>query len=638
MSTPLALSMQISASTSSLAASVRDVNARLESMGSAAKQASADMGVLKSIELSRVFLSALTTAASSFQGLVGGAASAVAAVDDLSQRTGASTQALQAYQFAADQSGVGIETFGKSLQKLSVNLGEAQTGNSSAISAFRDLGLSVQELSALQPELAFEKVAAAISMLPNPAQQAAAAVSLFGKSGVDLVPVFAQGAEYLMQMREEAESLGLVLSTQQVSSLAGLDDSIAKVSASFGGLTARVVAEFAPALAATADELSKFLGSLDARDIVGNLSASLGNLSEVSAALGSAFQLVSSVFTPLAEVIFPVVAQTLGFLAANIEGAALGALLAAGAYAGYSLAAVTATGATLAFTSALRLLLASTGVGLLVVILGAAAGAFAEWALAGNDATADVSASIAENNARIEELRANLQGAGVDAADFGNELKVAFKVPVDVTNATLTQQVADEAGQAFKKVAEEFGSVDLVPQELIDAWELLKYDIESANDGAADAALAQKLIAESAARVLELSQKTNDARREEKARIDDVVDGVRKAQEYEKRLKEEQLQRVDEITRRELDAQAEIEQRVAEVEAQRLNGLRLRNNEPLKAADIRSSEGIGQFLALATGREDPAVAESRKQTNELQAMNRKLEELAAQKTEIMGGA
>ena len=441
-----------------------------------------------------------------------------------------------------------------------------------------------------------------------------------------------------MQMREEAESLGLVLSTQQVSSLAGLDDSIAKVSASFGGLTARVVAEFAPALAATADELSKFLGSLDARDIVGTLSASLGNLSEVSAALGSAFQLVSSVFTPLAEVIFPVVAQTLGFLAANIEGAALGALLAAGAYAGYSLAAVTATGATLAFTSALRLLLASTGVGLLVVILGAAAGAFAEWALAGNDATADVSASIAENNARIEELRANLQGAGVDAADFGNELKVAFKVPVDVTNATLTQQVADEAGQAFKKVAEEFGSVDLVPQELIDAWELLKYDIESANDGAADAALAQKLIAESAARVLELSEKTNDARREEKARIDDVVDGVRKAQEYEKRLKEEQLQRVDEITRRELDAQAEIEQRVAEVEAQRLNGLRLRNNEPLKAADIRSSEGIGQFLALATGREDPAVAESRKQTNELQAMNRKLEELAAQKTEIMGGA
>jgi hypothetical protein len=439
-------------------------------------------------------------------------------------------------------------------------------------------------------------------------------------------------------MREEAERLGTVLSEDQVGALAGLDDSIAKVSAAFKGLTSRVVAEFAPALTVAADQLATFLGSLDARDIVGNLSASLGNLSEVASALGSAFELVSAVFTPLAEVVFPVVAQTLGFLAANIEGAALGALLAAGAYAGYSLAAVTATGATVAFTAALRTLLASTGVGLLVVLLGTAAGAFLQYLTAGDQATTDISASIAENNARIEELRANLQDASVDAADFGKELQAAFKVPVDVTNASLTQGVVDEAGQAFRRLAADLGTVDLVPQELLDAFELLKFDIEVFNDGANDAALAQDLIAQSAAKVLELVQKTNDARAEEKARIDDVVDGVRQAQEYEKRLKEEQRQRVDDITRRELEAQAQIEQRIADVEAQRLSGLSGRNTEPLKAADIRSSEGISQFLALATNREDPAVAESRKQTNELQGLRQDLRELQAQKAEIMGGA
>jgi hypothetical protein len=347
---------------------------------------------------------------------------------------------------------------------------------------------------------------------------------------------------------------------------------------------------------------------------------------------------VSAVFTPLAEVVFPVIAQTLAFLAANIEGAALGALLAAGAYAGYSLAAVTATGATLAFTAALRLLLASTGVGLLVVLLGTAAGAFLQYLTAGDQATTDISASIAENNARIEELRANIQDASVDAADLGKELQAAFKVPVDVTNASLTQGVVDEAGQAFRRLAADLGTVDLVPQELLDAFELLKFDIEVFNDGANDAALAQDLIAQSAAKVLELVQKTNDARAEEKARIDDVVDGVRQAQEYEKRLKEEQRQRVDDITRRELEAQAQIEQRIADVEAQRLSGLSGRNTEPLKAADIRSSEGISQFLALATNREDPAVAESRKQTNELQGLRQDLRELQAQKAEIMGGA
>lgn len=638
MSTALSLAMQITANTASLAASVRDVNARLDSMGRAGKQAATDLGVLKTIELSRVFVASVTSAASSFQSLVVGSASAVAAIDDLSNRTGVSSTALQAYQFAADQSGVSIETFGKSLQKLTINLGEAQTGNASAIKAFTDLGLSVQELSTLEPQVAFEKVAAAIAELPNPAQQAAAAVGLFGKSGIDLVPVFQEGAGFLKEMREEAERLGTVLSEDQVGALAGLDDSIAKVSSAFRGLTGRVVAELAPALTAAADQLSTFLGSLDAREIVGGLSASLGSLTDVASGLGSAFQLVAAVFTPLAETVFPVVATTLGFLVRNIEGAALGALLAAGAYAGYSLSAVTAAGATAAFTAALRGLLASTGIGLLVVILGAAAGAFLEWATAGDAATADVSEAIAENNARIEELRQNLQDAAGDASELGKELATAFRLPAEVTDQTLVQGVVDEAGQAFRRLAAEYGRLDLVPQELLDAWDVFRNDIESANDGAKDAALAQQLIADSAGEVLRITQEISDARQQEKDRIDDVVDGVRRAQEFEKRLKEEQQRRIEDISRRELEAQADIEKRVAEVEAERLSGLQKRINEPLRVSDIRTSEGIGQFLALATGREDPSVQEARRQTAELEAMNRKLDDLRAQKVEIMGGA
>lgn len=638
MSTPLSLAMQISASTSSLAASVRDVNARLDSMGRAGKQAASDLGVLKTIELSRVFLSAVTSAASSFQNLVTGSASAVAAIDDLSKRTGVSSTALQAYQFAADQSGVSVETFGKSLQKLTINLGEAQTGNAAAIKAFTELGLSVQDLAGLSPQVAFEKVAAAIAELPNPAQQAAAAVSLFGKSGIDLVPVFQEGAGFLQEMREEAERLGTVLSEDQVGALAGLDDSIAKVSAAFKGLTSRVVAELAPALTAAANELASFLGSLDAREIVGNLSASLGSLTEVASGLGSAFQLVAAVFTPLAEVVFPIVAQTLGFLVQNIQGAALGALLAAGAYAGYSLAAVTATGATAAFTAALRSLLASTGVGLLVVLLGSAAGAFLQWAAAGKDSTSEISAAIAENNARIEELKANLQDAAGDAANLGKELEVAFKLPAEVTDQTLIQGVVDEAGTAFKRLAAEYGRLDLVPQELLDAWDTLRSDIENSGENAKDAALQQEFIARSAADVLAVVERLNEAREAEAAAIKEAADAQKQAAAEAKRLEDEKARRVEQITQREADLQADLARQAADLESQRLDGLRRRVNEPLRVSDIRTSEGIGQFLSLATGREDPAVAEARKTNEGIAEMNRKLDELAAQKAEIMGGA
>jgi hypothetical protein len=287
---------------------------------------------------------------------------------------------------------------------------------------------------------------------------------------------------------------------------------------------------------------------------------------------------------------------------------------------------------------AIKGLLASTGIGLLVVLLGAVGAAAIEYSFKTKEANAEVADSTKAATDEAKKLEDQITKATQGAAGLGKELSVAFKVPLDVTNASLTQGVVDEAGQAFRRLAADLGTVELVPQELLDAFELLKFDIESANDGAKDAALAQQLIADSAGEVLRITEEINAARQEEKARIDDVVDGVRQAQEYEKRLKEEQRQRVDEITRRELEAQAQIEQRVADVEAQRLSGLSGRNNEPLKAADIRSSEGIGQFLALATGREDPAVAEARKQTNEIVGLRQDLRELQAQKAEIMGGA
>jgi len=66
-----------------------------------------------------------------------------------------------------------------------------------------------------------------------------------------------------------------------------------------------------------------------------------------------------------------------------------------------------------------------------------------------------------------------------------------------------------------------------------------------------------------------------------------------------------------------------------------LNG---KSSAALKANDIRSSEGIGQFMALATGRDDPALVEYRKQTSTLMQL---LAEQRAQRVEnatILGGA
>lgn len=74
------------------------------------------------------------------------------------------------------------------------------------------------------------------------------------------------------------------------------------------------------------------------------------------------------------------------------------------------------------------------------------------------------------------------------------------------------------------------------------------------------------------------------------------------------------------------------------VTAERAAALGGKSNEALKANDVRSSEGMSQFIALATGREDPAIAEYRKQTQKLDEIRAELRALQQEKVDILGGA
>jgi hypothetical protein len=61
-----------------------------------------------------------------------------------------------------------------------------------------------------------------------------------------------------------------------------------------------------------------------------------------------------------------------------------------------------------------------------------------------------------------------------------------------------------------------------------------------------------------------------------------------------------------------------------------------RSQQALEGNDIRTSAGASQFLALATGREDPAISEYRKQLRELQDIKREIAKANAAPVEIAG--
>jgi hypothetical protein len=524
----ISLGFNLSASAVQMASGINAGVVELQKLGYAAKKTQQDVSTLKTIELSRAFISTVRAASSAFASFIGGTAGAVAGIDDLSKRTGITTDVLQAYSLAANQSGVGLETFGRAVQKLTINLGEAQTGNKTAIKSFADLGLSVGDLSNLNPEQAFNSVVAAISKLPNPAQQAAAAVSLFGKSGVELVPIFQEGATYLQQMTAEAKRLGIVLSPQQTAGVAALDDSLQKTQLTLQSFAARVVAELAPALTRAAEEASTFIASIDVKNVANALTSTISSLASV-------FQLLATSAAPLAGNILPLIGGYLAFINRQVVASAVSSLsgtfiaAAGSAYRFAGAAGVAAVGMrTLA--ASIRGLLASTGVGVLVTVLGLAAGQALEWSLATNAAGTDVAAAIDSPTKAAASYRSAIAAATKETQDFGQKAKDALKVPT-FTAQDLAQDAIDEASSAVKSLAKELGGLNRVPSAVLERFREIKGFAEGITTDSLAFGDAIQLASRDAQALTTEVRNITDARKADAEAAKAAADAARKAAE-----------------------------------------------------------------------------------------------------------
>ena len=113
-----------------------------------------------------------------------------AAIEALSQRTGIATGRLYQMQMALKECDVDAERLAPSINRLQLKIEAASEGSKSAAVDFRAIGLQFRALVALTPDKQFAKVASAIAALSSPAERSAAAMSIFGRAGAELLPLF----------------------------------------------------------------------------------------------------------------------------------------------------------------------------------------------------------------------------------------------------------------------------------------------------------------------------------------------------------------------------------------------------------------------------------------------------------------
>lgn len=118
-------------------------------------------------------------------GFVKNIVNTVGGLGELADQLGVSTDALQALQAAAIQSGVGAEQLEAGIMKLARTVGDAVQGSDDAIDRFRQLGVGLLDASGKTRDVSavFQDVAVAISGIEDPAVRAQMQFELFGKTG-----------------------------------------------------------------------------------------------------------------------------------------------------------------------------------------------------------------------------------------------------------------------------------------------------------------------------------------------------------------------------------------------------------------------------------------------------------------------
>jgi uncharacterized protein with GYD domain len=180
-------------------------------------------------------------------------------VAKLARALNTGTEGIIALQHAAKLGGVSVEKMDKAIIKMFKNVGEATTGLGLAKDSLDAMGLSATDLSQMDADAMFGAIAGGLMTIQNAATRAYHANALFGKSGVELIPIMLKGAAGIREMREEADALGITFGIKQAAMVEKANDAWARIGSIWKGLTQQLAINFAPILELIARKLKDFI-------------------------------------------------------------------------------------------------------------------------------------------------------------------------------------------------------------------------------------------------------------------------------------------------------------------------------------------------------------------------------------------
>ncbi len=210
-------------------------------------------------------------------------------ISKMSQKVGISTETLSGWSKAAQQAGVDQNALTMGLVKLAKAQDDAKAGNKQTVADLQRVGLSMKDIQTGDLQSNFEKISDTFAKYGDGASKAAAATKVFGKAGVELVPLLNAGSDGLKQYVQWAKAYGIAVSTDGAKSAENFNDTLERLKWVGQGLSMQITQQLTPALAALADKANAFFQSADWKKFLDGVSASAkwvaDNIDEIITAL-----------------------------------------------------------------------------------------------------------------------------------------------------------------------------------------------------------------------------------------------------------------------------------------------------------------------------------------------------------------
>jgi hypothetical protein len=219
----------------------KDAKADIDQLGGAAaylKGAFLDMG--------KALLAGFGTAAV-VQGIKSAVVETVRLGDELyntSQKIGIGVEELSRLQYVAKISNLSVEGLTIGVKFLSRNMEAAKVEGSEMSKVMARLGV---DLGGSASD-AMMKLADVFAGMPDGVQKTALAVQLFGRSGIDMIPMLNQGSAAIREMQAESDKIGVTWSEVDAKAADELADRVDNLKESFKGGSESIVKDMLPAL------------------------------------------------------------------------------------------------------------------------------------------------------------------------------------------------------------------------------------------------------------------------------------------------------------------------------------------------------------------------------------------------------